>query len=414
MDKKIYFCFPYKEVGGVSIVFLRLSKELSKKGYKCFLIDYKDGYMASHMDSDVELLEYHDHKLTQIPENSIVVFQSMTPWSIFPNLKIHPEAKVVFWNCHPFNLVPTMPGIRSFMQANVLFGSYILKTILRSYKKTIIKFISYLNKTNALFFMDYTNLKTTEEYLNILIDSPIFLPIPLKKISSKESHQPNKTNKKIRFAWIGRLVDFKFYILKRAITDIENLAFNDKNLKVELTIIGEGPKKKRLLQYLMKLNNVKFKIIDYIKPTEIEDFLLNEVDLLMAMGTSALEGARLGIPTILLDMAYNEVSGTYNYKWLNFRDGYTLGDVINKSHFSSDKDSLRQRLDEFLFDKKNISNQVRKYYDNNHSTDIICSKFVKLIDKSSCNWKDLESLNVTNRGYIYNMFTKIRGIISSS
>ena len=93
---------------------------------------------------------------------------------------------------------------------------------------------------------------------------------------------------------------------------------------------------------------------------------------------------------------------------------YTLGDVINKSHFSSDKDSLRQRLDEFLFDKKNISNQVRKYYDNNHSTDIICSKFVKLIDKSSCNWKDLESLNVTNRGYIYNMFTKIRGIISSS
>ena len=46
--------------------------------------------------------------------------------------------------------------------------------------------------------------------------------------------------------------------------------------------------------------------------------------------------------------------------------------------------------------------------------DIICSKFVKLIDKSSCNWKDLESLNVTNRGYIYNMFTKIRGIISSS
>ena len=131
-----------------------------------------------------------------------------------PKFKNTPEAKVVFWNCHPFNLVPTMPGIRSFMQANVLFGSYILKTILRSYKKTIIKFISYLNKTNALFFMDYTNLKTTEEYLNILIDSPIFLPIPLKKISSKESHQPNKTNKKIRFAWIGRLVDFKFYILK--------------------------------------------------------------------------------------------------------------------------------------------------------------------------------------------------------
>ena len=48
----------------------------------------------------------------------------------------------------------------------------------------------------------------------------IFLPIPLKKISCKESHQPNKTNKKIRFAWIGRLVDFKFYILKQVFTII--------------------------------------------------------------------------------------------------------------------------------------------------------------------------------------------------
>ena len=96
MNKKIYFCFPYKKVGGVSIVFLRLSKELSNMGYECYLIDYIDGYMSQHIDPSVNLLEYDDKRSTHVPSNSIVVFQSMTPWSIFPNLSINPNANVVF------------------------------------------------------------------------------------------------------------------------------------------------------------------------------------------------------------------------------------------------------------------------------------------------------------------------------
>ena len=63
---------------------------------------------------------------------------------------------------------------------NNLFGKFILNAFLRSYKK-IIRFISNLSKNNALFFMDKTNLVTTEKYLNISINSPIFLPIPLKR-----------------------------------------------------------------------------------------------------------------------------------------------------------------------------------------------------------------------------------------
>ena len=45
--------------------------------------------------------------------------------------------------------------------------------------------------------MDYTNLKTTEEYLNILIDSPIFLPIPLKRFLAKNHINLIKRIKKL-------------------------------------------------------------------------------------------------------------------------------------------------------------------------------------------------------------------------
>ena len=97
-------------------------------------------------------------------------------------------------------------------------------------------------------------------------------------------------------------------------------------------------RKKSLDLHIKKLKNISIELIDYISPGEIENFLLlNEIDILMAMGTSALEGARLGIPTILLDIAYNEVRDGYNYQWINERDGFTLGDVINQNHYSDKK-----------------------------------------------------------------------------
>lgn len=415
MDKKIYFCFPYKKVGGVSIVFLRLSKELSRQGFDCYLIDYIDGYMSKHIDSNVNFLEYHDNRLTNIPSNSIVVFQSMTPWSIFPNLKINPNANVVFWNCHPFNLVPTMPGIRSIMMKNHLFGKFILNAFLRGYKRKIIRFISNLSKNKALFFMDKTNLVTTEKYLDISINSPTFLPIPLKKKSIEIPYKNNKPQNEYKIAWIGRMVDFKFNILKRALNDLDYLSDSNKKIKIEIVIIGNGPKKKNLDLHIKKLKNISIELIDYISPGEIENFLLlNEIDILMAMGTSALEGARLGIPTILLDIAYNEVRDGYNYQWINERDGFTLGDVINQNHYSDKKNLLKIKLDEYEKDKVNLSIKVNNYFNLNHSIESVSSRFIELILESRCTWKNLQTLRVVNRGFFYNLFTKLRGIYKSS
>lgn len=414
MNKKIYFCFPYKKVGGVSIVFLRLSKELSNMGYECYLIDYIDGYMSQHIDPSVNLLEYDDTKLAHVPSNSIVVFQSMTPWSIFPNLSINPNANVVFWNCHPFNLVPTMPGIRSLMQTNYFLGRSILKTFLGSYSKRIIKFINHLHKNNALFFMDTSNLETTQKYLNISLDSPIFLPIPLKRKFYKAANTTIKPTKELRIAWIGRIVDFKFNILKRSLTDLDNLAKYYKHINIEVTIIGSGPMKKSLNSHIKKLKNISTKSVNYIHPDDIEKFLLNEIHLLMAMGTSALEGARLGIPTILLDMAYNEVIEGYDYQWINDRDGYTLGDVINQSHYKKNKDSLQIKLDELIEDQDNLSIKVKNYFDKNHSIETVSSRFIELIFESGCTWKQLQELKVIDRGFIYHSFTKLRGIFKLS
>ena len=73
---------------------------------------------------------------------------------------------------------------------------------------------------------------------------------------------------------------------------------------------------------------------------KLESFLCDQIDVVAAMGTAALDAARLGLPTILLDAAYGRVTGDYRFKWLFETKHYSLGDVVNESHFEKGNDSL--------------------------------------------------------------------------
>lgn len=408
LKMKLFFCFPYKEVGGVSLVFLRLSEALAKEGHDCFLVDYIDGYMSLHKSKDVQLLEYSDHVPVKIPEDGILIFQSMTPWSIFPSLEIDSLTKVFFWNCHPFNLVPTLPGLRKTMQSNIHFGKIILATFLRSYRTKIIKLISHLNSKKALIFMDNTNIETTKNFLNVDIKSPILLPIPLLNICESRFSGYDKDSKIIKLTWIGRIVDFKYFILKRALFDLDSLGKNSEVL-LELTIIGNGDFKNKLIKDSKQLFNLKIKFVDYIDPSNLANFLETETDILLAMGTSALEGARIGIATILLDLSYKEVPFGYSYKWLSDRDGYTLGDFIDGKHFFNENSSLENKIYGFIEDPERESRRAKAYYDKNHSIESVLNNFIFFVSNSDCKWGDLEDLNLTQRGYIYSLFDWVRG-----
>lgn len=109
----LYFVFPYRGVGGVPLLFLRFATFLTKnKLANCILVDYSDGYMARNVNSnEIPILSYREDVPIFIPSGSVAIFQSMTPWSIFPSLKISDDVRILFWNCYPFNLIPLFPAL---------------------------------------------------------------------------------------------------------------------------------------------------------------------------------------------------------------------------------------------------------------------------------------------------------------
>ena len=93
-----------------------------------------------------------------------------------------------------------------------------------------------------------------------------------------------------------------------------------------------------------KINNKYNFKIEYkgtLAGKKLSNYLISNIDLLMSMGTSALVGAKLGIPTVLLDASYIKIPNDYKYKWLFESDGATLGSFIESQDMTNNIHSFQ-------------------------------------------------------------------------
>ena len=412
---KIYFCFPYRGVGGVSLLFLRIAEFLVQKGLaECHIVDYVDGFMAKNQTNLGVILEVYDDKSGSvlIPPDAIAIFQSMTPWSIYPGLLIDKSAHIFFWNCYPFNLIPLLPGFRRWMQHSYVFANLVLSTLLRPYKNKMRRLVQLMLDKSSLVFMDSTNVRITEQYLELSLPNMEYLPIPLEAkqglILSREDR--NFKDHNLRIIWVGRVVDFKFYTLQRCLIELNRLQ-PKLGVEVAITIVGSGDYERRLKKDVESLSNIHFKFINHVQPCDLDEFLVANADLMLAMGTSALGGMRLGIPTILLDVAHAPVSRDYVFTWLHERFGYTLGDIIQKDGFVKGNSSLAERLDQLFKNYPIISAEALDYFNKNHEISSVANKFMEVVNNCNCTYGDLHRAGLLARGKMYSIFVTIRKLL---
>ena len=407
----IYFCFPYRGLGGVSLLFLRVAEHLQRNGLaQCHLVDYADGFMARNRgDSGVALDEYKDDgEFVRIPGGAVAVFQSMTPWSIFPRLIIDRNTRILFWNCYPFNLIPMLPGLRRQMQHSERLSRLLMSTLLRGYRSKMRSLVALLLSNRSLVFMDSANVLTTERYLGIRIRDPYLVPIPAPSdIANSNEVVSRDLSQELRVVWVGRLVDFKFYALHRALIELNRLAPSSA-VSITITIIGSGNYYERLVKESHSLGNVSVQFADEISPRDLNRYVLRAADLVIAMGTSALECARLGVPTLLLDIAHAPLSADYLFTWIHERKGYTLGDVVSLEHFAAGNDSLSQRLRELRENFAGVSEMCRLHAQRHHDLAYVAKKFSQALSFASCTYGDLQDAGLLSRGVIYSMFVKLR------
>lgn len=409
----ITFFFPYYEVSGVPVLFLRMAEYLADRSGQCvYIVDYPDGYMSRtlHSNSGVSVIHFQDKIPVEIPPDTLLVMQSILPYTIRPELRIHPDTQVLFWTLHPLNLVQTVlpiSFIKQFQLKYTLFYRIGLILLFPGLRGKLCRLVNDMHSKKSILFMDGSTLQTTLESLDIEIANPLMLPVPsddaVDNIQIKNLQRPDKS---LNFCWVGRLADFKIPILLYTLEQLKSYAELNR-FSITVHIIGDGPEADKLNCFLEPCDFFKTIMVGSLSKAELDHYLVDSADILTAMGTSALEGARLGIPTILLDFSYGKIPKGYRFKWLYESTGFSLGEVINSKHIELGNTSLETMISDVLKNFDALSKKTFEYYISNHSMSSVADKFTFLAANANFRYRDFRS-EIFEKGFVRKVYDYCR------
>lgn len=406
---KVYFVFPNRVLGGCSVLFLRLANYLNANNLaECTIVDFKDGYMSKNAGR-IPTLAYGDEDIF-FESNSVVVTQAAPPWTRLEKVRYAPEAKLLHWHVHPYNLVPVAPGFRSKSQ-DFRFSRLLKASILKKYYETARDFAQFLDARRGLIFMDNENREIAERYLAENFRSSPFVPIPVS-IGDNEWLGHSRVSSILKVLWVGRIVDFKFYILKHGIQQLNTIS----STRITITVVGEGDRLDELRHFcaLQGYDNVEF--VSGIPHEDLQKRML-DFDIVLAMGTSAIESGSVGVPTILLDPCYSDVENSYSFRWLYESHNFDLGSFTYhescKTMNADDRRELETLISEYLSDPRSISEQTYTYTSKNHGIVQVAQNFVDAVESTQANVGLAREFMFDRQSILYSLFIQVRKTVRS-
>lgn len=393
MKKSITFFFPYHDVSGVPILFLHLAEFIcSHYKYDVYIIDYKDGYMANNLnkDSNVKLILFENGKLLHI-SNTILVMQAILPYAMRPELIISEKTYVFFWCLFPdifFPYVFPFNFLKKFVKKYIKIYKFILKCFYKNSFKKIKKFVIEMHDCKALIFMDSANLDRTNEILDIQLYANTYLPIACQGNNQVINKKIAKSDK-LNISWLGRVCDFKVYIIKYTILKLAEIA-KDKKKHITFHLIGNGDKMHIINNLTVNNKYFTLNIVGVIPKNQLDQYLTENIDINTAMGTSALESARLGIPTIVLDISYLEILNDYKFRWLHNTSNYDVGHQITYLDYETNNMSLANMIKEYELEKEILIDKTYEYFRSNHTVESVSHKLIHLIESYSIKFETID------------------------
>jgi len=257
--------------------------------------------------------------------------------------------------------------------------------------------------------MDKSNFDYTSKYLSIKIDKTDYLPVPVEFDANRNIKAEIKTKGLINIGWVGRLCDFKSYILVYTINKLIQIAPRFGSVKFKYHIVGDGPFLDYIRKNIHSSDLVEVVFHGAIPHLKLNDFLENQIDIVTAMGTSALEGAKLGKPTILLDFSFKEIKKDYLFRLLNETIEFDLAHLITDLDYEKGNESLYDIFQKIINDYPKYSALAIDYFIKNHDIKNVSKLLIEKIDSASLEYSMIDPA-VLKKGFMLEFYNKIRGL----
>lgn len=300
MKQKLVFFFPWHEVSGGPYFLTRLADGAAKtEKFEVYYTDYRYGLSDTLItDPRVKTLEYRDEgrNFRIFPDEPVVVVMPIY-WAFMVPV-MHPDSKIVFFNWHN-ECIPCLK--RDWCLTD----------------KGIRAFLLLVKQTSSVFFCDRAHWMA-QNTADITFKET-YVPIVIPERNVRATGRLAKENERT-IAIMGRLCIDKVFSVLDVIDSV--IGLRDQK-KTTIYIIGDGDQNFRILNRTYP-SHVKVLGCGTMKMENIIPMLTKKVDILFAMGTSVLDGASIGIPSVVIPNSMKEFRCN-QYPYLYETKGYALG-----------------------------------------------------------------------------------------
>ncbi|ARR01151.1 glycosyltransferase [Campylobacter porcelli] len=339
---------PALNVGGGTYVYCNFVNYLTQNtDLNVYYMDYLDSY-ARHLlknNKKVKFLTY-DEKNPNFPlkDKTIILVNSTR---IVQLTNMNPDNKVLFWHYETIKC------------------GWDLVLIDNETKK----YFKLAKDNNAMIYHDWSGRYSLNMTYNVGFKNKDYFYITLPPVSTFCDKKYTDQNS-INIAFLSRLYPDKiqslFYL-------IDNFSKYQSDKKRRLHIIGDGKSKKDVLEFCKKYeDNIEFIFTGTISRNNLDSYLIDNIDILFAIGTSVLEGAKLKLPSVMLFTGINKPIKSNEAIWIYNSKEHTVAIVEeSKQAFGVKCDTFNDIIDSVYQNKNGKRDQGRKcykYYLDNHSS----------------------------------------------
>lgn len=357
---------------GAAILITNLASGLLDNGHEVLLINFIGGPIHRELGTDRKHLRVVNGDKDSIGK----VSAGLTSEDIIITTHFY-KAYRYFRRSDP-RLLFICVNTTSLVEANRFFSKINFWSFTR-------KLIAVLKKCGGIIFGDEYALNQNAEIFNLERKEFAILPIPVIVPNSNCQslfRENAKADDAAHFTYVGRAIDWKIFPVRKILKDLAAVVSQGQNVIVSIITDDQNKFRAGLPQVS---ENVKLEFYENLSPAELNEFLKKNADIHFAMGTSALDGAKLGIPTILIDLAHSEFPDDYRYGFVHQTPPTFIGTDANKSsHFNgmTMSEVLRLAKDKESLDR--ISQECYLYIRANHELGVITRQLENYISACHC------------------------------
>lgn len=384
-DKSVAFFYPSHVLGGAELLFIRLAKYLGQD-FQTAIIDYPDGFLTKSTSTNDEIKKIAFSMAgCEVKGFDYIVAPASHMYILQRYLAPSENTKILLWFLQPYNLVHQFPlaGLLSKLEPAQIH--LLMRTVFFEQYRVMRIALDWLSQSRGLVFMDIGHVETNEFFFDLQFEQPPLLPIPVESPEIRKRSAPPSSNA-FNIGWLGRLTDFKVHSLNYVIRKAEEFAKISRR-QVTIHIIGEGEYANKVIHP----QDIAIRYLGTLAGNVLDQYLSHNIDVVFAMGTSALEAAKLAIPVALVDMSYGPFPEGYKFKWLFETKGNTLGRVVGKRlaqeyRYGHEFQDLVREIEQ-----NPIGERCYQYFERFHTLEAVAHKLILSLDECRVTYGGLQN-----------------------